>query len=301
MNKFIVHFIALNNLRYKGRKSGDSIFIEFPDDTNMLVDCGIYEAGQLITDYLRTNGVFSIDRIVISHFHKDHIGGLPDILDNFHVKKIYSHPLDYFQLDPFPDELLHLISLVKQGRISWIPLQEDMELVFGGVRCKVLGPFKSFPRNKEEYNTYFMHSPLIHHFDNIIPPDAMFLNDSSITLRFDYGKSSFLTSGDLYFLGEFELLSRHKDELHASLWKINHHMTYTSNTEEFIKEVSPKIAIAFRDTDLPLPENKLFWGKYATSVLNTLDRYKIKYYLTRDSGSVSVMLEKDGRINTLSP
>ena len=71
--------------------------------------------------------------------------------------------------------------------------------------------------------------------------------------------------------------------------------------EEFIKEVSPKIAIAFRDTDLPLPENKLFWGKYATSVLNTLDRYKIKYYLTRDSGSVSVMLEKDGRINTLSP
>jgi len=80
---------------------GDSILIrELQQDETvytLLVDCGDtkmaahYEHHRIcVCDYLKKAGVFRIDTLLITHLHKDHIGGLAQVAAFFPVQQIIS-------------------------------------------------------------------------------------------------------------------------------------------------------------------------------------------------------------------
>ena len=64
---------------------GDSIYIEAPGGHQMLIDGGV--DGRVLSKLseVMPYGDRSIDVVLATHADKDHIGGLPDILDNFQV------------------------------------------------------------------------------------------------------------------------------------------------------------------------------------------------------------------------
>ncbi len=74
----IVHFIDVGQ--------GDAIFVQFPNGKTMLIDGGENDA--LAGQYLKTLGVKTIDTLVITHPHLDHIGGLVSVIEHFEVKSI---------------------------------------------------------------------------------------------------------------------------------------------------------------------------------------------------------------------
>jgi len=59
---------------------GDSILIQDETGFNVLIDGGITLAGTIVIDFMREQGVDEIDVMVASHAHKDHIGGLIEVL-----------------------------------------------------------------------------------------------------------------------------------------------------------------------------------------------------------------------------
>lgn len=67
-----VHFLDVGQ--------GDSVLIEHRGHA-MLIDAGDPDAGQCILSYLRTQGIFSLDVLIATHPHTDHIGGMRDILN----------------------------------------------------------------------------------------------------------------------------------------------------------------------------------------------------------------------------
>jgi competence protein ComEC len=68
---------------------GDAIFIEFPNDQTMLIDAGDVRYGSAVADYIRSNGYRSLDYVVATHPHSDHIGGMATVLDSIGVKNMY--------------------------------------------------------------------------------------------------------------------------------------------------------------------------------------------------------------------
>jgi len=75
-----VHFVDVGQ--------GDAILVISPNGSVMLVDGGPRTAGEKIVSYLKAAGITSIDKLVATHPHEDHIGGLLSVLDEFEVKKV---------------------------------------------------------------------------------------------------------------------------------------------------------------------------------------------------------------------
>ena len=70
------------------------------------------------------------------------------------------------------------------------------------------------------------------------------INNASILLRMDYGDFSALFVGDIYQSLENKLVKDKAELLDVDLLKMPHHGEQTSNTRDFAKAVSPKLAVA---------------------------------------------------------
>ena len=66
---------------------GDSILIE-AGKTVILVDAGEWSAAPKIENYLKNRNISTIDYLVATHPHTDHIGGMRMLLDAFEVKNM---------------------------------------------------------------------------------------------------------------------------------------------------------------------------------------------------------------------
>ena len=74
-------------LRLLWQRDG-GVFVQ-KDGKNVLYDCGDTFAGTIVTDYLDAIDVKSIDLLIASHAHQDHIGGCVHVLNNMEVKRVY--------------------------------------------------------------------------------------------------------------------------------------------------------------------------------------------------------------------
>ena len=89
---FAVHFVDIGQ--------GDAAIVVC-DGKTLVIDGGMPESGAKLVDYLQnTLHVSTIDAMIGTHPHADHIGGLPDVIRAFAVKTLYS-PVDEFEGKPF--------------------------------------------------------------------------------------------------------------------------------------------------------------------------------------------------------
>src|SRR5208283_3696515 len=76
---------------------GDAILIITPNKKTLLIDGGIganeyidFDAGQkVIAPYLKYNHIYSLNGIVLTHPHDDHLGGLIYIMEHFKIFHVY--------------------------------------------------------------------------------------------------------------------------------------------------------------------------------------------------------------------
>lgn len=69
------------------------------------------------------------------------------------------------------------------------------------------------------------------------------MNNVSILMKFVYGRSKYLTGGDLYLGMEEKLAQQYGELLKADVMKSNHHGTYTSNGQKWLQTVQPNAII----------------------------------------------------------
>lgn len=185
---------------------GDSIFIEAPNGNQLLIDGGanksvLRKLGQVMPFYDR-----SIDVVLATHPDKDHIGGLPHVLDRYDIDFFLSSGAVsksgvYKELHSKVDALV-----VKRG--MKIHLDSD-------VTVEILFPDRDV--SKVESNT------------------------ASVVLRVTYGETSFLLTGDSPKSIEKYLVGI--DDLNSDVLKVGHHGSKTSSALEFIEEVSPSVVV----------------------------------------------------------
>lgn len=185
--------------------------LAYTGDDAMLVDAGNNEDGDLVVDYLQSMGIEHLDYAIGTHAHEDHIGGLDDVIDAFAI--------DYIMLPLTPSDSATYASVLAAANRSYaeqIAPAEGYTFSLGDAVCTVLCCEAA--------------------------DDEDDLNQSSIVIRLDYGDVSFMFTGDTETPNEEVMLQSGLD-LDVDILKVAHHGSYTSSSPEFLKAVSPEVAI----------------------------------------------------------
>ena len=209
-------------------KSGDATLLVFPDGQTMLIDAGFVECGKHVVSLLRDLHLTSLDGVVLSHSHDDHAGGLQQV-----AEYIYGQDGGYigcYYRSAFVNsqrEKAFFDYILAKGARTVTDVKEGFHMSIGGVDIAVYNPEEALVESctgAEED-----------------------LNNLSLLMKFTYGKSAFLTSGDLYRDKELELIARYGEALKADVMKANHHGAHTSNSMEWVDAICPSVIYACAD------------------------------------------------------
>ena len=227
----------------------DSILIK-ENDYTMLIDGGNQSDGENLVKYLQEElDINDIDILVGTHPHEDHIGGLPDVISSLEIDKIYL-PNATTTTKIF-EKLLDTIA-EKNYKIT-------------------------VPKVDEEINLNNMNFKVLY-----TGTDERELNNTSIVLKLEYGKTAYLLTGDATDKTEEKILDK---DIEADVLKVGHHGSSYSSTEAFLNKVNPQYAIIQVGKD----------NKYNHPTKTTLDKLKeknIKIYRTDEDSTIK--LTSDG-------
>jgi beta-lactamase superfamily II metal-dependent hydrolase len=106
-------------------------------------------AKEYIIPYLENEEIENIDYIVSSHKDVDHIGGLPYLIRNFKVGKVFDNGTAVSNI--YTDDLM--AALKENPGIEYEPVQCGMEIPFGdGIACQVIGPLRLYENTDSDEN-----------------------------------------------------------------------------------------------------------------------------------------------------
>jgi competence protein ComEC len=175
-DELLVHFLDVGQ--------GDSILIQIPGGYNVLVDGGegndvLIELGRLLPPWDR-----SIDLMILTHPHLDHLGGLIEVLDRYEVKELWLNPIGY----KIPEFLVFIDKVHSDINSIKIVFPNKGYLVeFRNLDIKVI-----WPQSKTVYRSFVDFTMDMKSEDNNIPQNHTFsgkeVNNSSIILLLSYGK-----------------------------------------------------------------------------------------------------------------
>ncbi len=240
---------------------GDAILIRTAGQT-VLVDTGDIGTRDKLVAYIKKEGITTIDKVIITHPHADHLGGMSGILENFKVGQIY----DSGQTTTTALYRKYL-SLVQSKKIPFTVLTAGTEIVISSdVKLKIFAPEKPFIGDSD-------------------------LNNNSIVAKLIYNEFSMLLTGDAEKESEERMLKTYKAELKSSILKAGHHGSNTSSSLPFLKAVAPEAAI------ISLGANNDYHHPHP-SILKRYGEAKIKVYRTDTDGTVTV--NSDGKTYTIT-
>ena len=240
---------------------GDAIFIATPKRHQILIDGGP-DSG--ILEKLSKEMPFwdrSIDLIILTHPESDHLVGLIEVLKKYKVENI----------------LWTGVVRDTSGYKEWIK-----SIPAKSAKIKIAQAGQKINWSRSNLGQYI---DILYPLENLEGQEFKDSNNTSIVAKLNFGKNSFLFTGDAYKSVERKLIDRSFNfpvDIDSDVLKVGHHGSKTSSTEEFIKEVSPEIAVIQAGIDNP-------YGHPHLETLETLTKYGIKVLRTDKDGDIKIL------------
>lgn len=254
--------------------NGDSILIREMEGERqkfaMLVDCGHdclvrddhpplddeQSCRIFAGDFLRKNGVSHLDVLLVTHFHRDHIGGMGRVLDAAEVDELictYLPPADPPPLEPYGDNglpraarnLLRCVEMYTRA-LTDHPGRIRRATVLPGDRTEhrqltpelsldiLCGEPALYPRQRAVYDAAFRGQR--NGYDLIHWGKAM--NVSSLRQRLYYHGKEIVLGGDAY-AHVWETASTTP----CDILKVPHHASLSSTTRKLLNMLRPRTAV----------------------------------------------------------
>lgn len=268
----VVVIIAINvlpgrNMRinYLDVGQGDCSVIRTPYHKTIVIDGGgnaawqssSYDIGKKTTvPALLHLGVWSVDTVIVSHIHDDHIGGILSIIDSFKVGRVILPKSDRYSKGEYASDNYN--KLIEKCRVKKIPISYlengDKIAVGKALTLKVLAPKKPYIRNTDSD-----------------------VNNNSLVIKLDYKNFDALFTGDIQKEAEQRIL---EENIKADVLKAAHHGSEYSTTKEFLDLVKPKVSI--------ISVGKNNYGHPSDEVIERLLQEKSEVYRTDSCGGIMI-------------
>jgi competence protein ComEC len=222
-------------------EGGQSTLIVTPSGKSVLIDAGWpgYEGrdADRIVAAAHQAGVTQLDYVVITHYHRDHVGGIPQLVDGIKVGTFLDHGpnledstvtrTDYAAYEKAIAGHAHVV--VKPG---WgLPLKDIQIRVLTSAGDHITTPLPG----AGEANPYCAKEPAA--------PDDTTENARSLGVLVTYGKFRFLDLGDLTKKKELELACPNNLIGTVDLFLVTHHGADLSNSKALVWALHPRVAV----------------------------------------------------------
>lgn len=232
---------------------GDSIFIQTPTRQQILIDGG---PDNTVLRKLNEEMPFwdrSLDLVILTHPERDHISGLTEVLNRYRVDNVMWTGIEgaTVRYEKWKKAL---------SEENQIIARSGQEILLSEGNLKVLHPPRSL------YEERYQRS-----------------NKTSIVTKLNFGRNDFLFTGDIPKRVERGLLF---EDIEVKVFKVAHHGSKTSSSEEFLKKVEPELGIISVGS-----ENN--FGHPHSEVLSRLSKYDIKTLRTDQDGDIKIISDQE--------
>lgn len=184
----------------------------------------------------------TLDLVVVSHDHKDHDLVLQEVAANFHIKNYIDNGHTKGSGEPMQGRME---SFAQNSGIRYESFSFD-QIMAGGhgngltdgviepLHCAVISPQISLLSGRMEQMPAGWKQT-----------DFKNENNHSVVVRIQFGKASFLFTGDLETAGDQLLLDRYAGSsvLDVDVWKVSHHGAVNGTSQAWVDALTPKYAV----------------------------------------------------------
>lgn len=240
---------------------GDSLLLE-KDGKWVFIDTGDVDHRPQLKECLKKYGIKEVSKVIITHPHADHIGGMYALFQSVKIHDIYDNGVP-----TTTNTYRTYLKQIKEKKIAYHKVKAgDTVALFDGVDFKVVAPVKTINDGKTG------------------KPD---MNNNSIVGRLSYGNFSMLFTGDAEKEEEKDILDS-RANIKSTVLKVGHHGSKTSSTIPFLKAVSPELALISAGAG----------NSYGLPKAITLDHLKelhIPYLRTDQQGTITITTTGSGK------
>jgi competence protein ComEC len=237
---------------------GDAILVQ-QGSQQVLIDGGPdperinLELGKKLPFWDRT-----IELMISTQPHSDHITGLVEVLERYKVEQVLEPGA------PYDSSIYHQwLELVEQKQIKHVIARAGQEIDLGnGLKIEVLNPPAA-------------------HFEGT----SSDVDNNGVVLRLSWQEVSFLFTADIRQEAEFELVGQ-RANIRSTVLKVPHHGSKTSTTPQFLAAVDPEIAVISVGAD----------NRFGHPSLEVVERLEEKLgqdrvYLTSEDGTIEFITD----------
>ena len=261
---------------------GDSFLIQTKSQ-NILIDTSDIDERTKLVAELDKAGVSTFDKIILTHSHADHIGGIEKLLkdEKFSVKEVYDNGI----ASTSKIYLNYMNAIKADKNIQHKTLTAGDNLDFGdGVKFEVLYPTKELV--KEVNGGKRKTDP----------------NNESIVGRLVYKNFTMMFTGDAEKEVESNIWADNNEKnLQSKILKSGHHGSYTASTENFLNVVKPEVVLISAGE----PTDKRGGNTYGHPHVEPLENYlnagidSKNIFWTWKNGTVTILT--DGKNFSVTP
>jgi competence protein ComEC len=247
--RLVVHFIDVGQ--------ADCILIQLPDGKVSLIDGGNRGDAENVVSYIEKLGIKKIDYLLATHPHEDHIGGLPGVIKQFDIGKIYMPKVS-------------ANTMIFETLLTEIE-KKNLKITSGKAGINII--------DTDEIN-FFLIAPNSEKYDET--------NNYSLVARLDYRNNSFLFMGDAEKESEKEIIMEGYN-IDVDVLKVGHHGGASSTSQIFLENVSPFYAV------ISVDKNNNY-GHPHKETLERLSKMKVEVLRTDEMGTI-IMTSDGNTIN----
>jgi len=223
-------------------EGGKSTLYVSPSGESMLVDTGYAGNNNRDADRIAaaaaSAGVKRIDYLVITHYHGDHAGGVPQLAAKLPIGKIYDHG-DSFEASNAKTQAVFVPYAALREKYPHQVVKPGDTVPVKGLRVDIVAAAgdsiaKPLPGAGQR-------NPLCASYE-ALPPDPG-ENARSLAMIISFGNLRISDLGDLFWDKEYELACPVNKLGTVDLYMTTHHGTATSSSPQMVHALHPKVAI----------------------------------------------------------
>ena len=222
-------------------EGGKATLYVSPSGQSMLVDAG-YRGFQnrdadRIVAAAKAAGVTQIDYLVITHYHADHVGGVPQLAAKMPIRNFVDHGKNFETVKDTGEVYGNYLAARAKGR--HIVVKAGDRIPIAGLEVQVVTA--SGKETRKPLPGAGQPNPLCASDRPIVPDKGE--NSRSIGMVIAFGKFRLVDLGDLYWNQEHDLACPNNLLGTVDVYMTTHHAKKTSGAPAMVQALGPKAAI----------------------------------------------------------